>query len=65
MMYKITLYDRNMPSCTSGVYEIYCDDIDEFEKEWTKLETDKLRIERFRKSKAGEIVKIIIERHQN
>ena len=55
-MYKITLFDYNCPSCTSGVYEIYCDDIEEFEKEWTKLETSKSRIERFRKSKAGEMV---------
>ena len=56
VMYKITLFDYNCPSCTSGVYEIYCDDIEEFEKEWTKLETDEFRIERFRKSKAGEMV---------
>lgn len=55
-MYKITLYNYNIPSCASGVYNIYCDDIDEFEKEWTQLEKDKERIERFRKSKAGEMV---------
>ncbi len=55
-MYKITLFDYNCPSCTSGVYEIYCDDIEQFEKEWTELETDEMRIDRFRKSKAGEMV---------
>lgn len=55
-MYKVTLFDYNCPSCTSGVYEIYCDDIELFEKEWTELETDEQRIERFRRSKAGEMI---------
>lgn len=56
LMYKVTLFDYNCPSCTSGVYEIYCDDIEQFEKEWTELETDEKRIERFRKSQAGEMI---------
>ena len=55
-MYKITLYDCNLPSCVSGVFSIYCDDIEKFEKDWIQLESDKERIERFRKSKQGEMV---------
>lgn len=55
-MYKITLYDCNLPSCVSGVFSIYCDDIEKFEKDWIQLESDKQRIERFRKSKQGEMV---------
>lgn len=56
IMYKITLFDCNCPSCCSGVFSCYCDDIDKFEEEWTKLEEDEKVIERFRRSKAGEIV---------
>lgn len=37
IMYKITLFDCNCPSCSSGVFSCYCDDIDKFEEEWTKL----------------------------
>lgn len=55
-MYKITLFDDNMPSCTSGTESYYCDDIDKFEEEWVKLEKDEDRIVRFRRSKAGEMV---------
>ena len=55
-MYKITLFDDNMPSCTSGTVSYYCDDIDRFEEEWIRLEQDESRIERFRRSKAGEMV---------
>jgi len=55
-MYKVTLWDMNMPSCTSGVFTCYCDDIDEFEKEWRLLEDDENTIDRFKRSKAGEIV---------
>lgn len=55
-MYKITLFDYNCPACWSGTFSCYCDDIDRFEEEWTRLEKDEERIERFRRSKAGEIV---------
>jgi len=55
-MYKITLWDNNMPSCTSGTFYCFCDNIDDFEEEWLKLEHDKEAIERFERSKAGEIV---------
>lgn len=52
-MYKITLMDYNCPSCTSGTTRFFCDDIDIFEEKWSKLETSKERIERFKKSKSG------------
>lgn len=56
IMYKITLWDNNIPSGGSGVFWCYCDDIDKFEEEWTKLERDEDTIARFRRSKAGELV---------
>ena len=55
-MYKITLYDCNCPSCTSGVAEFYADNIIKFQKEWFKLEDDKDRKERFLKSLNGDII---------
>lgn len=55
-MYKITLFDENCPSCCSGTVSYYCEDIDKFEEEWTKLEKDAEKIERFKRSKAGELV---------
>lgn len=55
-MYKITLFDNNLPSFFSGTISIYCDDIDEFEKEWVLLNNCPEEIEKFRRSKAGEIV---------
>ncbi len=55
-MYKITLYDYNCPSCTSGVAEFYADNINKFQKEWFKLEDDNDRKERFLKSLNDEIV---------
>ena len=55
-MYKITLFDYNCASCTSGTASFYVDDIDIFEEKWSKLETSPERIERFRRSKNGEVV---------
>lgn len=55
-MYKITLYDYNCQSCTSGVTEFYVDDIIQFKNSWFKLEDDKDRKERFLKSLNGEII---------
>ena len=55
-MYKITLFDYNCASCTSGTASFYVDDIDIFEEKWSKLETSPERIERFRHSKNGEVV---------
>ena len=31
MIYKITLFDANCPSCTSGTASFFTEDIDEFE----------------------------------
>lgn len=61
MIYKITLFDANCPSCTSGTASFFTEDIDEFERnyfsdenvEWGKLEAQK---ERYFRSKAGENV---------
>lgn len=61
MIYKITLFDANCPSCTSGTASFFTEDIDEFEHnyfsdenvEWGKLEAQK---ERYFRSKAGENV---------
>lgn len=55
-MYKITLMDDTSVSCTSFTVSVFCEELEQFEKEWTKLETDQDRIERFRRSKAGEVV---------
>lgn len=55
-MYKITLFDANCPSCTSGVISYFTDDIDEFKSKWMKLETDEQTKERFLRSLGGEIV---------
>lgn len=54
-MYKVTLLDYKNNS-NSGVFSVYCDDIDKFEHEWLQLECDTDIIERFRKSKAGMVV---------
>lgn len=45
-----------MPSCCSGTFSVYCEDIDEFEKEWKKINNFQEQIERFGCSKAGEII---------
>lgn len=53
-MYKIMLWDRNNGGCCSGVYEMFANDIDDFEKQWVfNGDEDK---ERFLRSKAGEMV---------
>lgn len=55
-MYKITLYDTNIPSGASGVISYYCENIDIFAEKWMKLEADEDRKERFLRSKNGELV---------
>lgn len=55
-MYKVTLYDYNCVSCTSGVAEFYTDDINQFKASWFKLEHDEERKKRFMQSLNGEIV---------
>ena len=56
LMYKITLFDANCPSCTSGVIRYFTDDINYFKNKWEQLETNELTKERFNKSLNGEII---------
>lgn len=61
MIYKITLFDANCPSCTSGTASFFTEDIDEFEHNFfsdenvgsNQLEAQK---QRYFRSKAGKIV---------
>ena len=55
-MYKVTLFDGNTAPYISNTFSVYCDDIDEFEKNWSEMETDEMRKQRFRRSKQGEMV---------
>lgn len=55
-MVKITLFDCNCPSCTSGVATFYVDDINKFKESWFKLEVEEPVKERFLRSLSGEIV---------
>ncbi|MEI3139150.1 MAG: hypothetical protein V8T31_06195 [Lachnospiraceae bacterium] len=54
-MYKVTLFDGNTAPYISNTFSVYCDDIDEFEKNWSEMETDEMRKQRFRRSKQGEM----------
>ena len=55
-MYKVTLWDMNIPSCCSGTISVYVDDINDFQNNWTKLERDEGARERFQRSLGGELV---------
>ena len=55
-LYRIQLFDYNCVSCTSGVTEVFTDDIDEFSANYMVLEADEERKDRFLRSKNGEIV---------
>lgn len=58
-MYKITLFDMNSAPVSDRIATFYTDDIDDFERCWVSLckdDDDEERIERFRRSKAGECV---------
>ena len=52
----IQLFDNNCPSCVSGVTKVFVEDIEEFSRKYQSIEKDAARIERFMKSKSGEIV---------
>ena len=52
-LYLIQLFDYNCPSCTSGVTNVFVEDIEEFAKTYQSIEKDKSRVERFLRSKAG------------
>lgn len=55
-MYKITLYDKNCVSCTSGVALFFTDDLESFEQHWLRLVRSESQKELYARSKAGEIV---------
>lgn len=54
MVYKITVFDENCASCTSGVKELFTDNIEEFEKEYFSKRPEKK--ENYLRSKQGELV---------
>lgn len=61
MIYKITLFDANFPSCTSGTASFFTEDIDEFEHNYfsdENVESNHLEAQkqRYFRSKAGKIV---------
>lgn len=55
-MFKITLFDNNVPSGGSGVFSCYCEDIDKFAEKWLPLQFCENTKERFLRSKNGEMV---------
>ena len=57
-LYKIELYDVSHwhPAFVSGTINIFCEDIEDFQMRWFKLEPGEERKEMFLRSKDGEIV---------
>ena len=55
-MYKITLYDYCCNPICDGTESYFVDNLDDFEKNWKPLVNSESRIERYEKSKNGEIV---------
>ena len=56
-MYLIQLFDENCVSCCSGVTKVFVDDIEDFSQKYLSEETkNKDRVDRFLRSKAGEVV---------
>ena len=55
-MFRITLFDNNIPSGGSGVISYYCEDIDKFAERWLPLQFCEDTKERFLRSKNGEMV---------
>lgn len=59
LMYKVTLYDMNCSPVSDGVAIFFTEDINHFEQNWAPLcikTGDNERVERFLRSKKGEIV---------
>ena len=54
-MYKITLYDENCSPICDGTTSFFVDEIDDFERKWF-LQANESQVERYKRSKAGEIV---------
>ena len=55
-MYKISIFDETMPSCSSGVAEYYVDNIQEFQKRWFPLLKSEEKKKRFIRSLHGEVM---------
>ena len=56
-MYLIQLFDDNCGTCCSRVTNVFVDDIEDFSKHYLSVETKNTeRVDRFLRSKAGEIV---------
>lgn len=55
-LYLLVFMDANGPGCSSGLTEVYVDNIEEFSKNYQRAEQDRERVSRFLRSKAGEIV---------
>jgi hypothetical protein len=55
-LYHIQLMDYNCAGCSSGVTNVFVEDIDQFAQQYLRLEDDEERVERFLRSKAGEMV---------
>ena len=55
-LYLIQLFDYNLPGFVSGVTKVFVEDIEQFSTRYQGIETDKARVERFLRSKSGEIV---------
>lgn len=55
-LYFIQLFDYNCPNCVSGVTKVFVEDIEEFTRNYQEIEKDSGRVERFLKSKSGEII---------
>ena len=55
-IYLIQLFDYNCPSCTSGVTNVFVDDIDEFAENYSHAEENKDRVDKLMRSKSGEIL---------
>ena len=57
-LYKIELFDASHwhPAFVSGTINIFCEDIEDFQTRWFKLEPEQERKEMFLRSKDGEIV---------
>lgn len=55
-MYKITLYDYCCNPISDWTNSYFVDDLDDFEKNWKPIVQSEARIERYERSKNGEIV---------
>ena len=56
MLYKLTFFDRNCPSCCSGTVSFFTEDIEEFERLFFADERMQEKKNLFLKSKAGELI---------